>query len=138
MQSRSIFLLGFMFSAIIFSSCCLGDKVGNYEYAVTNNSDSPITVVISSNTLTTLSLVNTFTINVGESATVLSTEGPIVSACDDLEFDENRIESDLLEMIVTNQDSLISSRNYLSRLEWDYEEGDELSIYTITTNEDEF
>ena len=121
-------------TVLLFSSCCLGDKVAEYDYRITNNSETAITVEVDANELQANTFETQFTIEVGATQSVLMTTGAIVSACEDLEYSDEKIETDLEGLAVMNQDSITSSRNYLDGDEWNFNEG----VYTITVEQSEF
>ncbi len=127
-------ICGLFFSILFFSSCCLGDKVAEYDYLITNNSETTITVEIDANELEANTFESLFTIEAGETRSILMTSGAIVNACQNLSYSEDKINTDLEGITVMNQDSIVSSRDYLDGNEWMFDQG----IYTVTVEQAEF
>ena len=131
---KNVFIFSLFVLSIFFSSCCLGDKAVEYEYLVTNDSNSTISVNFVANQSSISNEETMISIEVGQTLAVLNTSGPLVSACERLEIDENQIDRDLISFDVINADSLISSRDYLMREEWDFDD----AIYTVSVSQAEF
>ena len=131
MKLSSQIFSALILATVLFSSCCLGDKIPSYNYVVTNASDTTIIVDFLSDTDVTFE--REFAIEVGQTITVLTTSsGPIVNSCESLDLDPNILESDLESFIVVNGDGLISTRDYLGVSEWNYSEDGAVSYTHLT------
>lgn len=113
-----------LFLSIISLNSC--DYSYHYSYQVKNDTDSELKIE-----LKTFQIDSTYTIAMNESKVLLITdhgiEGPKGPYFEDVSFD-------LDKFIVTKDDTLISSKNYLDNSSWNFDNG----LYSSTINDDEF
>ena len=119
---RNLFLI-VLLAILTFISC---DYVYDYTYEVTNKADSAIQIE-----LNTLRIDSTYVIGVNETKILFITEHGLEGSKGPY-FDD--VSADLDKFIVTKNDTLISSKNYLDNSSWTFYEG----IYSTTINNDEF
>ncbi len=127
-MKRVLFEL-FCFCTLVFflGGCCLGDVVYEYTYEIENNSSSDITVRVY-----TINAKDTFDIQSGETQLVAINDF-IRSACNRHRYTSDQIEGFLDSLIVSNDNSVPSNKDYLDKNSWSFDEGD---YFTFVTDEE--
>ncbi|MDD2306749.1 MAG: hypothetical protein PHP53_18760 [Prolixibacteraceae bacterium] len=114
----------FLFLIIMALASC--EYAYDYTYQVTNNNESEVKIE-----LKTFRIDSVFTIEANETKILFITDHGVEGSKGPY-FDNVTI--DLDKFIVTKNDTLVSSKNYLDNSSWNFDNG----LYSTTINNDEF
>lgn len=120
----NIFRLILLILTIFSLSAC--EYAYDYTYQVKNETDSELKIE-----LKTFRIDSIYTIAVNETKVLFITDHGIEGSKGPY-FDD--VSVDLDKFIVTKNDTLVSSKNYLDNSSWNFENG----LYSTTINNDEF
>jgi hypothetical protein len=123
MNGNSYLVLAFFLAIFSLSSC---EYVYDYTYQVKNETDSEISIEVKAHMIDSI-----YTIGVNETKILIITDHGVEGSKGPY-FED--VSSDLQSFVVTKDDTIASSKNYLANSAWNFNEG----LYSTIINKDEF